>query len=72
MHVKTTAILSGLVLFAVIMAGIVSAATVSEPTVTKTVTPTDINIAGSGVNEELTVTLSVTGAGDEWTKQPYQ
>jgi Ca-activated chloride channel family protein len=35
------------------------------PTVSKTVAPTDINIAGTGINEETTVTLTVTGAGGE-------
>jgi Ca-activated chloride channel family protein len=35
------------------------------PTVSKTVAPTDINIAGTGINEETTVTLAVTGSGGE-------
>lgn len=36
---------------------------VEPPTVTKSVSPQDINIAGSGVGEETTVTIEVTGSG---------
>lgn len=62
MHVKIAVIAMSFVIFAVIGTGLVSAQ-IAPPTVSKTATPTDINIAGSGVNEETTITLAVTGAG---------
>ncbi|WP_177188066.1 VWA domain-containing protein [Methanolobus profundi] len=50
------------------MVGVVSAsAVIAEPTVTKTASPTSINIAGSGSNEITTVTIEVTGAGSATT-----
>ncbi len=39
----------------------------ANPTVTKTASPSTINIAGSGGIEETTVTITVTGAGSEET-----
>ena len=48
---------------AIAFMGTVNATTTQAPTVSKTVSPTDINIAGSGVNEETTVTITVEGAG---------
>ena len=39
---------------------------VEPPTVTKDASPTNINVNGSGVNEETTVKITVTGAGEEW------
>ncbi|CAD7773191.1 von Willebrand factor type A domain protein [Candidatus Methanoperedenaceae archaeon GB50] len=39
---------------------------VEKPVVTKTTIPTEINTRGSGVNEETTVKITVTGAGEEW------
>ncbi|CAD7773185.1 von Willebrand factor type A domain protein [Candidatus Methanoperedenaceae archaeon GB50] len=39
---------------------------VEPPTVTKNASPTNINVNGSGVNEEATVKITVTGAGEEW------
>ena len=62
MHVKTAVIVMSLVIFAVIATGIASAQ-IAPPTVSKSAAPTNINIAGSGVNEETTITLVVTGAG---------
>ena len=55
-----------LVLLALLALGVSAAGTVA-PTVTKTVSPTNINIAGSGMNEETTVTIEVTGAGGTTT-----
>lgn len=53
---------------AIFLVSIASAGTTAEPTVTKTASPTDINIAGSGVApEETTVAITVTGAGSTTT-----
>ena len=62
LHVKTAVIVMSLVIFVVIGTGLVSAQ-IAPPTVSKSAAPTNINIAGSGVNEETTITLTVTGAG---------
>ncbi|WP_094228013.1 VWA domain-containing protein [Methanolobus psychrotolerans] len=50
------------------MGGTVNAnSIVAPPTVTKTASPTNINIAGSGTNEYTTVAITVTGAGSSTT-----
>jgi uncharacterized protein YegL len=61
---RNSFLLTLLCIVSISLIGIVAAQTVAEPTVTKTVSPTDINLAGTGSNEETTVTLKVTGAGD--------
>jgi Ca-activated chloride channel family protein len=40
---------------------------VAPPTVTKTASPTNIAVAGSGSNEYTTITLAITGAGSNIT-----
>ncbi|MBP1909297.1 VWA domain-containing protein [Methanolobus bombayensis] len=40
---------------------------IAEPTVEKTASPTNINVAGSGTNDITTVTIEVTGAGSATT-----
>lgn len=65
MNGKEIIVLS-LAIFAVIGVGLASAQIV-PPTVSKTVAPTDINVAGSGVNEETTITLTVIGTGSTTT-----
>ena len=50
-------------MLSITVTGLASASGTIAPTVSKTASPTDINIAGSGVNEETTVTITVTGAG---------
>lgn len=52
---------------AIVLTGAVSAQAIAEPAVSKTASPALINIAGSGVNEETTVTIEVTGAGSTST-----
>jgi len=52
---------------AIVLTGVVSAQAIVEPAVSKTASPALINIAGSGVNEEMTVTITVTGAGSTST-----
>lgn len=67
---KSTTILSFSAIFLVIivaMAGIPVTEAVSEPTVSKTTSPMDINIAGSGSNEVTTITLTVNGSGNTTT-----
>ncbi|MBN2110576.1 MAG: VWA domain-containing protein [Methanosarcinaceae archaeon] len=50
------------------MVGMVSAnGVVAPPTVTKTASPDNINISGSGVDEWTTITLTVAGAGSSTT-----
>ena len=66
MNKKIAVIVLSLVIFAVIGVGLASAQIV-PPTVSKTAAPTDINVAGSGVNEETTITLTVIGAGSTTT-----
>jgi Ca-activated chloride channel family protein len=66
LHVKTAVIVMSLVIFVVIATGIASAQ-IAPPTVSKSAAPTNINIAGSGVNEETTITLTVTGTGSTTT-----
>jgi len=66
MNGKTAVIVLSLVIFAVIGVGLASAQ-IAPPTVSKTVAPTDINVAGSGMNEETTITITVTGSGNTTT-----
>ena len=57
-------LISLLCIVTISMVGMVSAnGVIAEPTVTKTTSPTSINVAGSGSNEITTVTIEVTGAG---------
>ncbi len=64
---KTAVIVLSLVIFAVIGIGLASAQNVAPPTVAKNAAPTSINVAGTGVNEETTITIEVTGAGSTTT-----
>ncbi len=66
-HVKTAMIVMIFVIFSVIGTGLASADTIAQPTISKTAAPTEINIAGSGVDEVTTITLTVTGAGSTTT-----
>jgi len=66
MNGKTAVIVLSLVIFAVIGVGLASAQ-IAAPTVLKSAAPTDINVAGSGMNEETTITITVTGAGNTTT-----
>jgi Ca-activated chloride channel family protein len=63
---KRKKLIARLFVFTIVMAlvttGFASALTL-PPTVTKTASPTDINLKGSGGIEETTVTITVTGAG---------
>ncbi|MDD5038950.1 MAG: VWA domain-containing protein [Dehalococcoidales bacterium] len=67
MKCKITLILSTLVLLTSMLGftatGVAGANGTQPPTISKTASPTDINIAGSGLNEDFTVTITVTGAG---------
>lgn len=67
MNKKVAVIMMSFVIFAVIGSGLTSAQTIAQPTVSKTATPTDINMPGCGINEETTITLTVTGAGNTTT-----
>jgi Ca-activated chloride channel family protein len=64
---KIVVIILSLMMITIIGTGLASAQDVAPPTVSKTAAPTDINVAGSGLNDETIITLTVTGAGDEWT-----
>ena len=66
-HVKTAMIVMIFVIFSVMGTGLASANSIAPPTVSKTAAPTNINIAGSGVDEVTTITLTVTGAGSTTT-----
>ena len=66
LHVKTAVVVMSLVIFVVMATGIASAQ-IAPPTASKSATPTNRNIAGSGVNEETTITLTVTGTGSTTT-----
>ena len=66
MNGKTAVIVLSLVIFAVIGVGLASAQ-VAPPTVSKIATPTDINVAGSVMNEETTITITVVGSGNTTT-----
>ncbi|MFC1917843.1 PKD domain-containing protein [Chloroflexota bacterium] len=60
--------ISIIVLLLSLTAGMVGAnGGIAPPTVGKTASPTDINVAGSGYDEVTTVTLSLTGAGGTTT-----
>ena len=48
---------------ALVTGAVASANGIVPPTVTKSVSPTDVNVAGSGSGEEFTVTIEVTGGG---------
>jgi secreted protein with Ig-like and vWFA domain len=69
LHKYSTGILliSMLCIVTISMIGTASANSVASPTVTKTASPSDINIAGSGTNEITTVTITATGAGNTTT-----
>jgi len=64
-----TALVIGIALVGLIGTGLVSGQNIVEPpTVEKTVLPTEVYVAGTdcaGLNEEATITITVTGAGGE-------
>jgi Ca-activated chloride channel family protein len=64
-----TALVIGIALVGLIGTGLVSGKSIVEqPTVEKTVLPTEVYVAGTdcaGLNEEATITIRVTGAGGE-------
>jgi Ca-activated chloride channel family protein len=61
---RNLVLLTLLSIISISLIGTATAKIVAEPNVTKTVSPVDINIIGSGTNEETTVAITVTGAGN--------